>query len=194
MEVKTAIIKRRSIRSYKDKDVSEATINNILEVARFTPSSGNIQNWQVVVIRNEQKKQQIAEACLKQTWMNQAPVFLVICNNLKNIEELYKERGRNLYSIQNCAAFIQNILTLATSHNLASCWVSAFDDNAISRVLRLPDYVRPEAVITLGYSDEKPKPPIRLNCQDITFYGCWGQRREPKQPGTIKKILRKFKK
>ncbi len=206
MDVKSAITKRRSIRAYKDKKVNQGIINDILDAARYTPSSGNVQNWHVVIITDEEIKQKISDCCLQQNWMNQAPVLIAVCNRIAEVERMYGERGKNLYSIQNCAAFIQNILTMATAHGLATCWVGAFDDNAMSRCLNLPSGIKPEAIITIGYADEKPNAPIRFTCQDIAFYETWGSRRQypqqsfglckepPAKTPFLKRILKKFKK
>lgn len=206
MDTRTAITSRRSIRSYKDKKINQTIINDIIDAARYTPSSGNIQNWHVVVITDEEIKEKISDCCLQQNWMNQAPVLLVVCNRKKEVEKMYGERGRDSYSIQNCAAFTQNILTMATSHGLATCWIGAFDEKALGRELKLPDGVVPEVVITIGYTNEKPKTPIRFTCQDMLFYETWGARRQfpqesfglnrepPVKTPFLKRILNKFKK
>ncbi len=192
MDVRDAIIKRRSIRNYTDKSVSQELINEIINSARYTPSSGNIQNWQIIVVREEKTRKELSIASLKQSWMEQAPVHLVICNILDKIEHMYGERGKDLYSIQNCSALIQNILLLATEKGLATCWVSAFEENMVSRILRIPSNARPEAIITLGYPNEEPEAPIRFNCQDITFHDKWGNRESAQKPR--KSILNFFKK
>lgn len=174
MDVKEAVINRRSIRNYLDKPVPNELISQILDVARFAPSSGNLQNWKVVLVSNPDKKSELATAALKQKWIMTAPVLLVVCNNLPDVKRLYKERGEFLYSIQNVAVFIQNILLIAHSLGLATCLVGAFDPDAVRRVLRIPDDAEPEAIVALGYPAEEVDAPSRKAVDQFTFFEFWG--------------------
>ena len=159
MEVFECINTRRSIRNYLDIPVEWDKVGTILEAGRLAPNSGNIQDYNFIVVQDEEKRKTIAEASLRQHWMSKAPVYIVVCADLKKSERFYGVRGNRLYSIQNCAAAIENMLLTANSLGLGACWVGAFDENVVSRVLGIPDYARPQAIITIGYSDEKPKTP-----------------------------------
>ena len=143
MEVKEAIKKRRSVNSFLDKKVDLDIVAGILDVAKEAPSSGNLQNWKVVVIDDKDKKDKISSACLNQKWINQAGVVLVICNDYENVNRMYGSRGKDIYSVQNCAAFIQNILIAATDIGLASCWIGSFELDKVRMILKIPDDVRP---------------------------------------------------
>ena len=50
-ETENVILKRRSTRLYKKKQVPEFMIKRILEAGRFAPSAGNCQPWKFVVLR-----------------------------------------------------------------------------------------------------------------------------------------------
>ena len=177
MEVKEAIRTRRSIRKYLKKEVDDKIIAEIIETAKFAPSSGNIQNWKFIVVKDPKKIKEITASALNQSWMNQAPVHIVVCNCLTNIKKLYKERGEKLYSTQNCAAAIQNILLTAHSLGLGSCWVGAFDKVGVKRVLRIPNNVEPEAIVTLGYSSDKIfQKPHRHELHELTFFEEWDKK------------------
>lgn len=176
MEVFECISTRRSIRNYLDIPVEWDKIGTILEAGRLAPSSGNIQDWNFIVVQDEEKRKAIAEASLKQHWMSKAPVHIVVCADLKKSERFYGVRGNRLYSIQNCAAAVENMLLTAHSLGLGACWVGAFDENVVSRVLNIPDYARPQAIITIGYSDEKPKEPIRYPLTTVAFLEKYGNR------------------
>lgn len=175
MDVEEAIINRRSMRSYLvDKSVSNETIAHILDVAKSAPSSGNLQNWKVIIVSDPGKKEELATAALKQKWITTAPALLVVCNNLSNVKRLYKDRGEFLYSIQNVAAFVQNILLVSHGLGLGTCWVGAFDPEAVKMVLRTPEGVEPEAIIALGYPAEELEAPLRKTIDQFTFFETWG--------------------
>lgn len=174
MDVKEAIVTRRSIRNYLvGKPVPNDIIAEILDIARFAPSSGNLQNWKVVIVSDPGKKEELSTAALKQKWITSAPVLLVVCNNLADVKRLYKDRGEFLYSIQNVAVFVQNILLVAKSFGLGTCWVGAFDPAAVRMVLKIPEDVEPDAIISLGYPAEEPETPLRKNVDQFSFFEDW---------------------
>lgn len=177
MDTIKAMTERRSVRKYSDKKVKMDYIADLIEAAKFAPSSGNVQNWRVIVVEDENIREDIAIACLKQKWMTQAPVFLVICDEKINVKRLFGKRGVDLYSIQNCSAFTQNILLAAKDYGIDSCWVSAFDEEAVSRILKIPDGYVPEAIITLGYrKDKEIKAPSRINLKEIVYLNQFGNK------------------
>lgn len=175
MDVDTAILNRRSIRNYKvDKSVPNETVAEILDIARFAPSSGNLQNWKVILVADPGRKEELANAALKQKWITTCPVLLVICNNSADVKRLYKDRGETLYSIQNVAVFVNNILLAAHSLGLGTCWIGAFDPDAVKMVLRIPEGVEPEAIVALGYAAEELEAPSRKTIDQFTFFETWG--------------------
>jgi len=176
MEVFECISTRRSIRQYLDIPIEWDKVGTILEAGRLAPNSGNIQDWNFIVVQDEDKRKAIAEASLRQHWMSKAPVYIIVCADLKKSERFYGIRGNRLYSIQNCAAAIENMLLTAHSLGLGACWVGAFDENVVSRVLNIPDHARPQAIITIGYSDENPKEPIRYPLTTVAFLEKYGNR------------------
>ena len=155
MELDDAIQKRVSVKSYIDKDIPNDMIGLILEAGSLAPSAGNLQNWKFIIVKNEKKRADIAEAARNQNWMNQAPVFIIVCNDKKIITDMYGPRGE-LYSTQDCAIAAQNIMLKAVDLGLSTCWVGSFDNEAVRRILKIPDKVDPEMILTLGYSKEDP--------------------------------------
>ena len=181
MEIDQVIRERRSIRRYRDKGLSWQQIGLVLDAGRYAPSAGNVQNWRFVVVRDKKRKNEIATACARQYWMNEAPVLIIICDDLTNIKTLYGKRGENLYSIQDCAAACENIILKATSMNLGTCWIGAMDEDAICRILKLPSNIKPEIILTLGYPDEKPGPEMKYPLSKITFYEEYGKKEIEKE-------------
>ncbi len=170
-----SIIKtRRSVRRYQKKEVSMDLILKVLEAASYAPSCGNYQPWEFVVVRNPKIKEHLVEACYNQKWMLDAPVFIIAFTNERLAGAIYGQRGLKLYGIQGVAAAIENMLLAAESLGLATCWVGAFSEMVVSRVLKCPDYVRPCAIITLGYSDEKTRVPARHSIQEFVHIENFG--------------------
>jgi len=176
MEIEEVIMKRRSIRRYISRSIDHEKIAKIIEVARFAPSAGNIQNWKVILISDDKKKKELAKAALDQHWMLEAPLYMVICNEYKKVSALYGKLGK-MFSIQDCAVFATNAMLMATSLGLSTCWVGAFDNEAVKRVLGIPDGVDPEIILTIGYAgEEKLDEHKRKEASFITFFNSWGKR------------------
>lgn len=176
MDVMEAIITRRSIRRFADIPLPMLRIGPILEAGRAAPSAGNLQTWKFIVCTDPDQRKKIADACFQQFWMAKAPVHIVVVAEIDKSVQYYGARGEKLYSIQNCAAAVQNMLLATHAQGLASCWVSAFDDDMISRICGLPDSVKPQAVLPIGFADEKVPVPPRYNLEIVTFFGQYNTR------------------
>jgi len=173
MEVFHCIKKRRSVRKYLEKPVEWDKIMDILESAAAAPSAGNLQNWKFIVCANKANKEEVARACVDQLWISHAPVLIIVCAEPKHAESLYGERAEKLYNIQNCAAAAQNILLSATALGLSTCWVGAFDEEKVRDIFKMPAEARPQAIITLGYTDDETKTPDKIDLERLVFFEEW---------------------
>jgi len=173
MDVIEAIRTRRSIRKYLDAPVEWDKIGQIIEAGKAAPSSGNLQNWKFVIIKEKERRQQIAEACLQQYWMTTAPIHILIVAEPEPSIMHYGVRGERLYTIQNCAAAVENMLLAAHALGLGSCWVGAFDEDMLKRAIGCTERVRPQAVITIGYPDERVPEPDEYTLEDVTYLEKW---------------------
>nr|MDO8061670.1 nitroreductase family protein [Candidatus Freyrarchaeum guaymaensis] len=173
MDFFEVVRKRRSVRSYLDEDVSEEEVRRLLEAAILAPSAGNLQPWEFIVVRDERRKMALARAALGQRFVAEAPVVIVVCANIPRTATHYGSRGANLYVIQDTAAATQNIHLAATAMGLATCWVGAFDEREVWRVLELPEDVRPLAIIPVGRPRRVPSMPPRIPLEKVVHYEKW---------------------
>jgi len=139
----------------------------IIDAARLAPSAGNIQPWEFVVVRDPEIKRGLSAAALDQTFIEEAPVVIVVCANQLRSARGYGTRGVNLYCLQDTAAATQNMLLAACALGLATCWVGAFNEEEARRVLNIPNGVRPVAIVPVGHPAEKPEAPERRSLSEI---------------------------
>jgi len=170
MDVLEAIMGRRSIRVFKSQDVPENVVEELIEAARWAPSAGNIQPWEFIVVRKPEIKKALVEAALGQTFIEEAPVVIVVCANEDRSSQRYGSRGRALYCLQDTAAAIQNVHLCAFSLGLGSCWVGAFKEEKAKEALKLPQGIRPVAIIPVGYRAEAPLPRDRRSISEMVHY------------------------
>lgn len=166
-DVIDAILERRCVRKFSAQEIPEATIGRILDAARWAPSGGNLQPWKFYVVLNQNLKAELTQTAHGQAFLAQAPVVIVVCAAPQVSGARYGLRGETLYCLQDTAAAVQNIMLAATGYGLGSCWVGAFDEAKVSKVLDLPGDLRPVAMIPIGYADSVPKAPARAALEDI---------------------------
>jgi nitroreductase len=85
----------------------------------------------------------------------------------------YGDRGEKLYCIQDSAAAVEHVLLLAVDNGLGACWVGAFDENEVSKILNLPLHVRPVAIIPIGYPKGRVKHTSRIDTKILTHHNKW---------------------
>jgi nitroreductase len=112
-------------------------------------------------VTSREVKAELAAAAFGQKFVAEAPVVIGVAAAPPK-DSRYGERGRLLYCLQDTAAAVQNILLAAYDMGLGTCWVGAFDDDAVARGLGLKQGERPVALIPVGVparegrSDRKP--------------------------------------
>lgn len=167
MDVFEAIQGRRSVRKYQTKEISEELITKILSAAIMAPSAGNRQAWEFIIARDLKTKKALAQAAYDQVFIANAPVVIIVCANQRRSAQRYGSRGVELYCIQDSAAAIQNLLLMAYSLGLGTCWVGAFNESMVSKLLEIPDGIRPVALIPVGYTAQVSHPPPRLPLEKV---------------------------
>lgn len=165
---------RRSIRRFSHKPVDWKIIYEIIDGALNAPCAGNVQNYDVIVIEDKLRKHEISKIEAQQYWLAEAPYLLVVVRDNSRLQELYIDKGFE-YSIQNSAAFIENILMLVHMHDLGACWVNAGDNGVLKEYLGV-EGKDIDAVIPIGYPLEEPKV-LKCETADKIFYEKYGNRK-----------------
>lgn len=180
MELREAILKRRSIRKYKPIPVPREVIEELFEYALWAPSGMNRQNWYFVVVTGEMRDR-IVEICerayreyigkkIEKVFSHKPDVveetksFFATLGGAPVVILAYAEPGpeSERTDIQSVSAAIQNLLLLAYEKGLGTCWMTGpvSHEEEFNRLLGI-EGKRLVALITLGYPDENPKPPKR---------------------------------
>jgi len=162
MEILDIIKSRRSIRSFQKKSIPEEIIDKLIETLIWAPSAGNLQSRKFYFVFNQEIKEKLVEAALDQDFISDAHLVIVGCTDEK-ISLRYGERGKNLYSICEVSASIQNMMLMAEEEGLATCWVGAFDEKEVAKILDLPGNLSPIAIVPVGYPAKKPEAPPRVS-------------------------------
>jgi nitroreductase len=167
MEFCDTLDRRRSVRAYRHNALPDQTIGAILDAALLAPSAGDLQAYRVVVVESTLTKSALATAAHGQDFIAQAPVVFVFLSDPELSAARYGERGRLLFSLQDATLAAAYTQLRIADLGLASCWVGAFDDDAVLEALNAPDGLRPVAIVPAGHAAEEPDRPTRRSLKDL---------------------------
>jgi len=169
MDVMEAIRRRRSIRAYLDKPVEEEKLQAVLEAGRLAPSASNRQEWRYVVVRDPGMRAKLAEAANGQKFVGEAPVVLVAC---AKTDAHKMSCGEPCYPI-DVAISLDHMTLKAVEEGLGTCWIGAFDQPAVKKLLNIPEEIRVVQLMPLGYPADQPAARSRLDLDDIVTPEKW---------------------
>ena len=157
---------RRSVRAYKDIDVEEDKLQKILEAARSSPSASNRQEWKFIVAKNKDTRKNLARAAFNQSFVAQAPVVIVACATEANS---VMSCGQPTYTVDVSIACTHMILQ-AYELGLGTCWLGAFKEDEVKKILKIPESVRVVTMTPVGYPDQPPSQGFRKNLNQIVCF------------------------
>ncbi len=158
---------RRSMRAFAPTPVEAEKLKRILEVVNRAPSAGNLQGYEIFVVRKAEQKQALVKAAYDQQFIAEAPLVLIFCANPARSAVRYRERGENLYSVQDATIACTYAMLAATALGLSSVWVGAFDEQAVRRAADIPADLTPVAMLPVGYASELPPATPRRSLDEI---------------------------
>lgn len=161
---------RRSIRRYQDKPVSDEVLGEIFETVRWSQSWANTQCWEIINVKDPEKRQKIQDAIKKVSERNPglkavvaAPVLLAICAK-KGASGYYGGQPSTKYGdwmMFDLGIATQTLCLSAHSLGLGTVVMGLYGHDEVAEILELPDDYAQVALIPLGYPDQSPKPPER---------------------------------
>jgi len=168
MDFYDVVRRRLSVRSYRLDPVPEDVLSRILEAGRLAPSAKNYQPWKFIVARDPQVRRALVPACKNQASVAQAPV--VICGCCV-IDQVWKGMG-GYWSAEavDITIALEHMILAAAAEGLGTCWIGAFLEAEVKKVLSIPEGVKPIALTPLGYPAAEAKPRPRKPLSGIVCY------------------------
>ncbi len=149
------LFKRRSIRAYKQEQVSAEVVQALLEAAMAAPSANDLRPWEFVVVRDEIKRKELAAI---QPWSgmcaNASVVFVVIGNP-----------ATSDHWVEDCSAATENLLLAIAALDLGAVWVAVYPrlerEKRVRAILNIPEHLRVLCLVPVGYPNEQKAPRTR---------------------------------
>lgn len=148
------LYKRRSIRKYKNKKIEEEKKEKLIEALLLSPSSRNIRPWEFIIVENKEnlKKLSLAKEAGSK-FLEKAAMAVVVIG----------EEAKCDTWIEDCSIACTILQLEAESLGLGSCWIQIrmrknkegkLSEDVVKDILHIPNNLRVEAIIALGYPDE----------------------------------------
>jgi len=168
MTVLETIRRRYSCRAYQDRPIEQEKLDQVFEAARLAPSAKNLQDWRFVVVRDKEKKRQVAESTNQPEVFGKAGVMIAACSNSDYVMKCGQAAGPI-----DVAIALEHICLQATELGLATCWIGSFEAEKVRKVLEIPQGVAIIELMTLGYPADEAKEPQREPIEKIVCYEKW---------------------
>jgi nitroreductase len=156
----------RSVRAYRPDPVPDDTLAALIAAAQSAPTSGNLQLWSVVAVREEERRTRLAKLAGEQGFIAEAPLFLVWLADLARARHITTELGSAnaeaadfveaaVLAFVDVALAAQNAALAAESLGLGTVFVGAIRNRPldVSEELSLPPNVFPVFGLTVGHPD-----------------------------------------
>ena len=146
------IKKRRSIRKYTGETLTDEQVKILLEAAMAAPSASNLQPWEFIVVRGEEKRRKLADM---KTWS-------FMCADAGAVFVIVGDEEKSRHWVEDTSAATQNILLQATSMDLGSVWIAVYPDAAneayVRSLLQIPDRLQVLCLVAVGHPTETKSP------------------------------------
>ncbi len=167
---------RRTIRRYKPDQVEEEKLHRILEAARWAPSWANTQCCELIVVRDDTVKKQLAEVLSKKNpatlAVERAPLVVAVSGRLKK-SGFYNDKAITKlgdWFMYDLGLTTQNLCMAAHGEGLGTVIVGAFDHDMAGKILEVPKTHEVVALVPLGYPDQVPPAPKRKPMEEFVHW------------------------
>ena len=154
------LLNRRSCRDYAVREVPDGLVRLLLAAGLSAPTKSDLQQADVVWVRDEALRAEVLEGIGGAEWINRAPVFLVVCANSARFASLFEgEAFANDHfdalfnATVDAAVVLEGLVAAAALAGLGTCPISQIRNRVerVSGLLDLPDRVFPVAGLCMGY-------------------------------------------
>jgi nitroreductase len=165
MHVHEAIQNRLSIRRYADTSIPAEHMDILFKALQLAASGNNYQNWEFVFVNNPDVKQRLVSACSNQRFVKDCAYFIagVAESTLK-------------WHMVDITIALTQLALQAVELGYGTCWIGAFDEAHVKRVLEIPEDKKVVICMTLGLPTGKHVTRGRKTLEEIIYLNQFGNR------------------
>ncbi len=171
MDLFEVIEERRSIREFKPEPVPTQNLKKNLKAGRLAPSGSNRQPWHFIVVRDLEAKRALSTAANNQKLIGDADIVITVLGDPETSTKLpYKLSSTRIPHKQDPMIVIEHMSLAATALEYRTCWIGAFDEDEVKRILKISENVS-YCSTSVGIPDESPGPRTYKTIHRSIFQG-----------------------
>ncbi|MBJ9987960.1 nitroreductase family protein [Paenibacillus sp. S28] len=172
MDVLETIKARRSARSFTGQRLEPHIVEAIEEAILHSPSASNAQESHFVIVQDEVRIRHIKR--FAQGLSGQPAAVVVLCSNHQESLARGGADSADMLRFINLGVAASAIMLTAQSLGASSCPVRSFHAPSIAAITGLPEEVKPELLISLGYADKPPRPKTSKPPKEMISFERYG--------------------
>ncbi|MEG0842318.1 MAG: nitroreductase family protein [Erysipelotrichaceae bacterium] len=168
MNVKETIEKRRSVREFTDQIIDGAVLKEVLDAGRLAPSASNRQRWKFIVVEDQELKDALVAACANQNFVAKGQAIIVVCGDQGKTMRC----GQSINTI-DCSIALSFMMLEAWELGLGMCWIGAFYEDQVRKILDIPQEYEIVALSPIGYPAKEIPAHNRLAIDEVVVKNQW---------------------
>ncbi|MEN1069878.1 NADPH-dependent oxidoreductase [Listeria monocytogenes] len=181
-DVLTLLRNHRSFRKYKKGvEIPEEKLDAIIRAAQAAPSWINGQHYSIIAIKDQERKNKMAELCGNQPYIAECSVFLCFVADFHRVKVASDMHGKSfqisgeedllMVAATDIGLCMQNALTAAESLGYGTICIGGLRRNiaATAEFLNLPEFVMPVVGLCIGVPDVEAPVKPRLPKEAVYF-------------------------
>ena len=172
MEFNEVIKLRHSCRNYSGEEIEDGILQEILNAGKYAPSAQNRQPWKYIIVKDKELIKKIAFHSIVGSinfFIKDAPLVIVACGDT---DASLRFNGQEYYLVDVAISF-QQMMLAGWNHGIGSCWLAAFDEDALRKLLDIPLKYRVVGLSPFGYPEDK-----NLYSKVVSFFAGSEKRKE----------------
>lgn len=174
MELSQAISNRHSIRKFSRQKVDFALLQQMVEAAVLAPTASNLQAWRFIVADDDEL---VHKLDLFSPGMSGSPTAIIaICSDLNEVAARGSKHSLDYGCLMDASMAAENIMLKAVELGLGTCAIKSFNEAAVRKILNLPDSLRLELLLSIGWPEGEPRAPRRKPMEQVLYRNRWEEK------------------
>jgi len=144
-----AIKNRHSIRFMRKEPIDDSIIQEIINAGFHAPSAHNNKGWHAYFTRNDEVLTNLSQMHSWSKSIRNSSCVVAVCYDTKDLEEFW---------IEDCSAFMENMLLQATELNIGNWWIGVRGvvlnncdvEKKVREIMNIPDNIKILGLCVLG--------------------------------------------
>jgi nitroreductase len=161
-----------SFRECRDEVIPRKVLGRVLEAARQTPSPGNVNLLEFVIVEDDGKLESLSRA-VDDKRVRKAPTAVVVLADMSRAQRNLGSEATHAANAE-AASSVQNMRIVASEHDLSSVWLSGFNRQDVGEMINVPSSKEAISVVSFGYTDNPVPIEQKFGMNELFSYDEYG--------------------